>query len=350
MAYKEILPQTNLDAVDIRDTIGCPSNNLADYCTKAKSGGIGGYAFRIVENGHLPSDGYLIEDASPYFNIWSNNSPGEWVMLDRPTSSVPPKEYKFRLKRNHYGNIEIKGKLFDSRSYCFDMGAYRGYRHYSSAPRIIHQYTNGSINISATNGVENILRFQFDLGSYNWGAVTDGSNHNVKMKIISNRTVIATQSKAFNDPNDRFEIPVTRNQLSNTIEAQMWSCSGSDELAYFPFVNPLIFNVNLVYNWFQVGDITIYDYYDEPVNDYYIAIYGSAKDAATLNLGGVLRNDFGIDSRTFSVQPKIRGTNIPVSNGEFHFDALRQNQDLGDFFIALNLNSTHIVDIVIKQR
>lgn len=159
MAYKDILPQTNLDAVDIRDTIGCPSNNLADYCVKAKTGGIGGYAFKIAENGHLPSDGYLIEGASPYFNIWSSNSPGEWA-----PSNAADKYPRFRLRRNTYGNITINDKLFDSNSYCFDLGTYRGYKHTTKAPTV------GEI-VRLTDQDDEYLRAYirgFNLGEYDW--------------------------------------------------------------------------------------------------------------------------------------------------------------------------------------
>ncbi len=121
MAYKDILPSTNLSAVDIRDTLGCSSNNTALYCVGDTSGG---YAFYVVENGGSPSDGYLI--GTPYFNIYSNEAPGEWL---RDGTGVI-----YKLKRNSYGDIVVGSNTFTSTSYCYDLGTFAGYRHTSIAP------------------------------------------------------------------------------------------------------------------------------------------------------------------------------------------------------------------------
>ncbi|MFI3323030.1 MAG: hypothetical protein R3Y50_11005 [Rikenellaceae bacterium] len=164
MAYLDILPTTNLKAVDIRDTIGSTSNNLSHYCCKAKSGGSGGYAFNIVENGGTPDDGELI--GTPYFNIYSNEAPGEW------TKSGTTLTYK--LKRNSYGDITVDDNTFTSSSYCFDLGSFAGYKHGSSAP-----YPSSSSKIQAvgtsstgyTIWVGNIFP-----GDYDWAkiAVAEG--------------------------------------------------------------------------------------------------------------------------------------------------------------------------------
>ncbi len=130
MAYKDILPTTNLQAVDIRDTIGCPSNNLAHYCCMAKTGGKQygtiSLAFETIEVGSYHHDGSLISGAVAYFNIYSNNAPGEWTIHLGDT--------KYMLRRNVYGDTNINGVLFSSISYCYDLGAFKGYVAKSSAP------------------------------------------------------------------------------------------------------------------------------------------------------------------------------------------------------------------------
>ncbi len=154
MAYLDTLPETNLSAVDIRDTIGCDSNRLAYYCVGDISGG---YAFKVVEGGGSPSDGELI--GTPCFNIYSPNAPGEWV---RSGTSV-----YYRLKRNSYGDIVVGDNTFTSTSYCYDLGAFAGYIHASRAPcgsAIIKQTLN-------TQGNYDIYIAGFDPGDYDWASL-----------------------------------------------------------------------------------------------------------------------------------------------------------------------------------
>ena len=64
---------------DVKLTIGCASDDLGTLCAKAKKGGKSGYAFNIVENGGTVNSGELLADSSPYWNLYSNESPGEWL-------------------------------------------------------------------------------------------------------------------------------------------------------------------------------------------------------------------------------------------------------------------------------
>lgn len=99
---------------DIKNTIGLNSTGLWDLVTRARTGGVNSRAFNT-------GDGYLIKDARPFWNIYSNESPGEWA---------PQKEAEgpltFRMK------MDSSGKLRAS------MGDFRGYNH--SAPAFFKMY------------------------------------------------------------------------------------------------------------------------------------------------------------------------------------------------------------------
>lgn len=93
--------------------LGYKKARVSTLCAKASVGGKNGYAFNIVENGSGDWDGSLIEGALPKWNIYANNSPGEWVMGEGFN-------LKFRLKHDA------------SNKYCFSIGNFRG--HNTDAP------------------------------------------------------------------------------------------------------------------------------------------------------------------------------------------------------------------------
>ena len=144
MVY-DILPSADLRADDIRDTIGIASNNLSHYIVKAKTGGKDGYAFRIKENGYARTDGDLIDGAEPYFNLYSNFSPAEWIPGTAKGTVTGYPVFKCRLKRHPGANIVVGGETITSACYCFNLGAFAGYRHKAEAPSVTgeqDQYVN----------------------------------------------------------------------------------------------------------------------------------------------------------------------------------------------------------------
>ena len=157
----------------VSDTIALASNDIGELCAKAKTGGSGGYAFSIVETGSGINDGYLFKSytstttsfATPYWNVYANNSPGEWVL---PTSSSDPVE--FRLKRDESGQ-----------RYCFKLGNFREYEHTSYAPisaglsRTYAKTIGGSVTVSAA--------LKIKLGSYDWRKLDVSATH-CKCKIF----------------------------------------------------------------------------------------------------------------------------------------------------------------------
>lgn len=188
----DVLPSTSLRAEDIRDTIGIPSNNLSHYIVKAKSGGKGGYAWNIKENGGVRSDGTLITDAEPYFNIYSPKSPAEWVLVNSQTS-IFGKEFQCRLRRHKGEAISIGLETIDNSCYAFDLGQFAGYRH-NAGPVLIYGPDKQYINIDNPDDGAVIY---FDPGSISWHNLMgiDPSTLKYGLKVNSGGTYFS------NDPN-----------------------------------------------------------------------------------------------------------------------------------------------------
>ena len=94
---------TAVSIMNVRNITGCPSTDLGTLCVASSDGN--GYAFQIVENGYTTGNGYIFADdlgfptKYPYWNIFSNNSPAEWV-----AAQYPAKILSFRIKRDSKRN------------------------------------------------------------------------------------------------------------------------------------------------------------------------------------------------------------------------------------------------------
>lgn len=161
------LPGSDISIMDVRNCIGCPSTDLGTLCAKAETGGEGGYAFKIKENGYGTSIGSLITDsdglpsALPYWNIWSNSSPGRWVLpLENNTDPL-----MFELKRD------------SSNRYRFALGDFRNYDHEATPPMAPNAVVNLRQNQSTTSGYDVVMKC--DTGSYDWTKVTGATHYKV---------------------------------------------------------------------------------------------------------------------------------------------------------------------------
>lgn len=143
-----ILPNNNISIMTVRNCIGCPSTDLGTLIAKAKVGGIGGYAFNIVENGSYTTNGTLIDNAQPYWNIYAYSQPGQWILPASGEGVV-----KHELKRDA------------SHKYMFSLGSFRNYNTNASAPSPF------SLDLVFTKGAS-FIEYQFlmkvNLGDYDW--------------------------------------------------------------------------------------------------------------------------------------------------------------------------------------
>lgn len=158
---------------DIRTVTGVPSNDIGYQIYRAKTGGTGGWAFKITENGFSSGDGELINGARPYWNIFSNNSPGEWI-----PSITADGPIRFQLKR-FMGNSSL--------GYGANMHEFDGYEHNAVAPEdnnITHSVPVGA------NSAQNI-GVRFRTGSYDWRKV---SNTNYCKFVIYDGNSVVGQS------------------------------------------------------------------------------------------------------------------------------------------------------------
>lgn len=129
--------------------------NLSRIVNTASVGGSGGYAFQIVENGYTAKSGWLFTDsdgypsAYPYWNIYSNSSPGQWRL---PGTNGAP--VYFELKRD------------SSNAYRYSLEDFDGYNPDALPPSMDDIHATFQQNVSVSN-VE-IMAHTVSLGSYDW--------------------------------------------------------------------------------------------------------------------------------------------------------------------------------------
>lgn len=144
---------TAVGIMDVRNITGCPSTDLGTLCVASSDGN--GYAFKIVENGYTTGNGYIFADdlgfpaKYPYWNIYSNNSPAEWV-----AAQYPSKILSFRIKRD------------SSNRYMFSLGSFGGYDSDAKPPSVQPVNVTFVQNTRVHNYPVNI--HHISLGSYDW--------------------------------------------------------------------------------------------------------------------------------------------------------------------------------------
>lgn len=147
------LGTTDISTLAVRNITGNPTTDLGTLCVASNDGD--GYAFQIVENGYTTSNGYIFADdlgfptKYPYWNVFSNNSPAEWV-----AAQYPAKVVSFRIKRD------------SSNRYMFSLGSFRGYDSDAKPPSVPSVTASFVQNTTVQNYPVNI--HHISLGSYDW--------------------------------------------------------------------------------------------------------------------------------------------------------------------------------------
>ena len=171
------LPTTNISITSVRNITGCPSTDLGTLCAKAVEGGKSGWAFNIAEAGGTIYDGYLLSNAAPYWNMWSDNSAGEWdVPLNNGVINTGS-NIAFRLKRDA------------NNRYMFSLGSFRGYDSLAESPLVpsvaMEYYRSGS-SITVN------LNLKGNFGSYNFKKIQGVSK--CRVRLYEGSTVIASST------------------------------------------------------------------------------------------------------------------------------------------------------------
>ena len=147
------LGTTDISIMNVRNITGCPSTDLGTLCVASNDGD--GYAFQITENGYTTSNGYIFADdlgfptKYPYWNVFSNNSPAEWV-----AAQYPAKVLSFRIKRD------------SSNKYMFSLGSFGGYDSAAkppSVPSVIASFVQNTRVQNYPVYIHNV-----SLGDYDW--------------------------------------------------------------------------------------------------------------------------------------------------------------------------------------
>lgn len=147
------LGMTDISIMNVRNITGCPSTDLGTLCVASSDGN--GYAFKIVENGYTTGNGYIFADdlgfptKYPYWNVFSNNSPAEWV-----AAQYPAKILSFRIKRD------------SSNKYMFSLGSFGGYDSDAKPPSVPPVNVSFVQNTRVQKYPVNI--HNISLGSYDW--------------------------------------------------------------------------------------------------------------------------------------------------------------------------------------
>ena len=147
------LGTTDISIMNVRNITGCPSTDLGTLCVASSDGN--GYAFKIVENGYTTGNGYIFADdlgfptKYPYWNVFSNNSPAEWV-----AAQYPAKILSFRIKRD------------SSNRYMFSLGSFSGYDSDAKPPSVPSVTASFVQNVTVNKYPVNI--HNISLGDYDW--------------------------------------------------------------------------------------------------------------------------------------------------------------------------------------
>ncbi|MFI3315759.1 MAG: hypothetical protein R3Y04_08895 [Rikenellaceae bacterium] len=350
MSILSLLPTQDLSAADIRDTIGCPSNNLSHYCVKSKSGGIEGYAFQIIENGYTKDDGYLIQDAEPYFNIYSNEAPGEWVLLTK-SSGWPRKELKYRLKRNEFGDITVGQYLFTDQSYCFNLGAFAGYVHNSYGVQLHNSYDD-TLPRHETSTHINEYTFFFIIGDYDWSKVSNESL-SVKMVLESLGEEVAVIEKDIDSYYDTvYSISAQSNVMGDTAVLSVFFCENGEEVAYFYGIEPITFTVQEsgYEERYSIGNVYVTDNYGNLITDSYtIFVTAGVYDDDQFNVTINLFEDFGNNSRLFNIKSNKQGTAFYMDAGDYTCTNLNTYYSFTGLYTFTELDSSNVIDVYIHQ-
>lgn len=202
MQIYKVIP-SNPNIVQVRNTLAVyggltvDTRDLGTLCAKAKTGGTGGYAFNIVENGGALNDGYLINGAEPCFNKWADKSPAEWVLPSSYENNV-----LLRLKRK-----------FDGLRYGFDLQDFA--LHDIEAPEPIpfglaQTFNKGAAGSSIT--FDAVLKIK--TGNYNWAKSPLGGTHCMCLTYDSGGVLVSQSTHQPIDTSNNF---ITFGNVSFTV-------------------------------------------------------------------------------------------------------------------------------------
>lgn len=163
MQVYKVIP-SNPNVIMVRNTLAVyggltvDTRDVGTLCAKARIGGTAGYAFKIAENGG--SDGSLIAGAEPYWNVWSANQPGEWIMnLDLVDFTKSKIIHRLAIYNERYG---------------FDLYRFSGHDIGSKAPSLSgseEQINAGNTDVSVNFGIV------YNFGNYDWRVVDTGHQY-----------------------------------------------------------------------------------------------------------------------------------------------------------------------------
>lgn len=186
---------------------------------KYKSGKTMYYAFKVPFVGESAGDGRLIEGAQPRWNIWSNNSPGEWTLPIIESGDPAIKVLDFRLKRDSSNQVRYNEA---------DFGGYDPDAIPPSLPNIVA--------VDIANIERDIMVHDIELGSYDWKKVSSALQYARLVKINSNGAVeYLSDAVSLSTPNFNIPIHVKIPTVETSEEMYLALCNSLGDIqAYLP--------------------------------------------------------------------------------------------------------------------
>ena len=229
VSYNYVAPRLGLGYFSAKDKISQLSCLSTLVCSaivggvatskRYKSGKVMNYAFNVPFVGGSVGDGRLIDGAQPRWNIWSNNSPGEWILPIPDPGDPAIQECQFRLK--HDSSNQVRYKLTDFAGYDPDAVAL-------SLPDIVYSGLEGQEFNTILRGIV--------LGSYDWKKVNSALQY-VKLMRVNNRGLAQNLSDPVSLSTPSLSVPIKFTipaaETSETLYLALCNRLG-DEQAYLP--------------------------------------------------------------------------------------------------------------------
>ena len=234
VSYNYVAPRLGLGYFVAKDKIAQQSCLSTLVCSaivggvatskKYKSGKTMYYAFKVPFVGESAGDGRLIEGAQPRWNIWSNNSPGEWTLPIIESDDPAIKVLDFRLKRDSSNQVRFNEADFSG----YDPDAIP-----LSLPDVVVTGFEG-------NKYDVVVK-DIELGSYDWTKVSSALQY-VRLMSVNSRGLASYLSDPVplsgGGPSIIMNVTIPAQPTSEDLYLALCNKYG-DEQAYLPAVGSI---------------------------------------------------------------------------------------------------------------
>lgn len=284
-----ITAPVSLDS-DIPVVLGLSSYDVGTLIGKARAGGKAGvgiwvgttYAFNTLEVGMSSGDGTLIDGAKPYWNIFSNESPGEFVATPTHDGALI-----FKLKDLIKENASL--------GYGYSVDAFAGYNHSAVGPE--NNDTTIDVPVGSSKNIN--LAAKYNTGDYDWRKISGVDSGRFELTSPSG---VSTVSPMVSINNTHVQLianvpiylantsdPHTEKYILKMYVGRNLGANDFDAFGYIPILSNVVFNIYAeiravrlkVFVGVSSGFFTIDPDYTTNANNY--TFYGTKKTSVDLS-------------------------------------------------------------------